>query len=333
MRSRRSPVPCVAGSVVRAFLVAAAATPFVPVVMPDAALAQQITYSGSLEFATGKYLFTESTRSAYFLTGLAVEAGRLRLSATLPLIYQSTPWISYSTGGGIPTGGPQQGEVADSLGRRGGSGNGGMGMGSRAGLAAALLGAGGTGSMSAGGLSGASGAMRQAVALPDTATFDQVGVGDPTLRLAVDLVPPGRRDFSVTVAGQVKAPLADPTRGFGTGEWDGGGSLSVARRLGSTLLFGELGYWILGDLPDLELRNPVSFSVGVGQRIAGGKLSVLASLSGTSRILAETDPPLDVGGGIGYRLGEGRSLGVSVSVGLSESSPDLAVSAGWQIGL
>jgi hypothetical protein len=295
------------------------------------AAAQEVTYSGSLQFATGKYLFTERTNSAYLFTGLAVRSGRLRLSANLPLIYQSTPWISYTTGGGVPTGGPQGGAVGDSLQRRGHGGPG-MGMDARGGLAGALAAGSAAGGGGAAPVPGArlprAMSTRPGVTLPDTASFDQVGVGDPTLRVSVDLVPRGRGDVSVTLSGEVKAPLADPARGFGTGEWDGGGALSVAGRLGSTLLFGEVGYWVLGDLPDLPLQNPVSYSVGIGHRLAD-RVSLLASLSGYSRIVAGTDPPLDVGGAIGYRLGEGRSLSVGVTIGLSESSPDVSVSVGW----
>jgi hypothetical protein len=297
-----------------------------------AARAQEITYSGSLQFATGKYLFTERTNSAYLFTGLSVRSGRVRLSANLPLIYQSTPWVSYTSGGGVPTGGPQGGAVGDSLRRRGGGGPG-MGMDARSGLSGALA---------SGAATGAEAAMphlpglrlpramssRQSLTLPDTASFDQVGVGDPTFRVGVDLVPADRGAVSVTLSGEVKAPLADPARGFGTGEWDGGAALSVGGRVGSTVLFGEVGYWVLGDLPDLPLENPVSYSVGLGHRL-GDRLTLLASLSGYSRIVAGTDPPLDLGGALGYRLGEGRSLSLGVTIGLSESSPDVSVSAGW----
>ncbi|HKK26576.1 MAG TPA: hypothetical protein VKB18_00680 [Gemmatimonadota bacterium] len=311
-----------------ALLLAAA----VALAVPGPAAAQEVSYSGSLQYATGDYLFTERTNSVYLFTSLAVQAGRVTISGSLPLIYQSTPWISYSTGGGIPTGGPQQGEVGDSLQRRGGGG-GPMSMASRADLAAAL----GSGRMPASAAAPRPAvrpaAAMQPIALPDTASFDEFGAGDPTFRAAVDLVEPGTGHVTVTLAGEVKAPIADPASGFGTGEWDGGGLLSVGGRLGSTFLFGEVGYWVLGDMPDLQLQNPVSYSVGVGRRIGNGDLAVLASLSGYTRILAETDPPLDVGGGLSYRLADGRSLSLGVSVGLSESSPDLSLSVGWRTRL
>jgi len=136
------------------------------------------------------------------------------------------------------------------------------------------------------------------------------------------------------VSGQAKAPVADPDRGFGTGAWDAGGALSVAGRLGgSVLVFGEVGYWVLGDMPDLELQDPLSYSVGIGHALGGSGVSLLASLSGYSRILADTDPPLDVGGAVGYRIGEGRSVNLGLTIGLSESSPDIALSAGWRTRL
>jgi len=299
---------------------------------PGPASAQQVSYSGSLQYATGDYLFTERTNSVYLFSSLAVEAGRVTISGSLPLIYQSTPWISYATSGGIPTGGPQQGQVGDSLQRRGGGGP--MGMASRADLAAAL----GTGRLPALAVAPRpavrpTATMREPIALPDTASFDQFGAGDPTFRVTVDLIEPETGDLTVTLSGEVKAPIADPASGFGTGEWDGGGLLSVGRRLGSTFLFGEVGYWVLGDMPELQLQNPVSYSVGVGQRIGDGDLAVLASLSGYTRILAETDPPLDVGGGLSYRLADGRSVSFGISVGLSESSPDLSLSVGWRTRL
>ncbi|HKK07354.1 MAG TPA: hypothetical protein VKA44_00565 [Gemmatimonadota bacterium] len=298
---------------------------------PRPTRAQEVTYSGSLEYATGTYLFTERTQSAYLFSRLSVRTGRLEVSAALPVIYQSTPWVSYTTGGGVPTGGPQDGAVGDSL-RRRGRGSGPMGMGSRARLAAALA-EGAPPSAPSAVSRAVGGAAMGSIALPDTAAFDQVGVGDPTFRASVDLLPPERGDLAVTLSGEVKAPVADPDRGFGTGTWDGGGALSVSRRLGSTFLFGEVGYWVLGDLPELELRDPVTFSAGVGRRLGTRGLALLASVSGSTRILEGTDPPLDVGGGLSYRFADGRSLSLGISVGLSESSPDLGASLGWRIRL
>lgn len=298
---------------------------------PAAAAGQEVSYSGSLQYSTGEYYFAERTSTAYLLTGLSVEGDRVRFSADLPVIWQSTPWVSYLPGRGVPTGGTQDDEVRDGLGRRDGDGTGdrdGTGPGPGAAQTRAP-----------GPESSAPGAPRAAmvrddrVVLQDTTQYEEVGVGDPTFRAEVDLLPPGAGVWSVALGGEVKVPLADPDQGFGTGAWDGGVSLSVARRIRSTFLFGELGYWVLGDMEELELQDPLSYSAGVGHTVGGGKVGLMASFSGYSRIVEGTDPPLEVGGGLSYHIDPRRSVSANVSFGLTESSPDVAFAAGWTVGL
>lgn len=295
---------------------------------PAAALSQEVSYSGSFQYATGEYYFAERTHSAYLLTGLTVEVDRVRVSADVPVIWQSTPWVSYVPGRGLPTGGTQEGETRDGLGQRdrgaGGDG-GGRGGGMPAGASAA------TGGPAPG--AGAATVRDGRVVLEDTTTYEDVGVGDPGLRAEVDLLRPGAGPWSVVLGGELKAPLADPDQGFGTGEWDGGISLSVARRISSTFLFGELGYRVLGDMEELELHDPLSYSAGVGRTAGDGKVALLASVSGFSRIVDGTDPPVELGAGLSYRISPRRSVSVNASVGLTESSPDLSLAAGWTIGL
>lgn len=73
--------------------------------------AQSISYSGSLQFATGKYIFNERTSSYYLYNGFIVTTGRLSISTSIPLIVQNTPWISSSGAGLVPSGGTQHSEV------------------------------------------------------------------------------------------------------------------------------------------------------------------------------------------------------------------------------
>jgi hypothetical protein len=80
---------------------------------------QTVSYTGALQFSSGSYIFAQRTNSLYFSNGISVSAGRLDLSASLPLISQSTPWISYGGAGMIPSGGPQHMEVGRGMfGRR-----------------------------------------------------------------------------------------------------------------------------------------------------------------------------------------------------------------------
>lgn len=307
-------------------------------ILAPALRAQEVTYDGSLHYSTGDYLFTERTNSAYFFNGIRVAWDRVTLSAGLPVIWQSTPWISYTPGVPVPTGGPQQGDVADSLQRRkGGGSNGGGSDGDGSGDGTGS-GNGGNGA-GPGGPGGASAArapsfqQEASIPLEDTVRYDEIGAGDPTFRLAVEVVRETDGSPSVTLSGTVKPPLADPDRGFGTGAWDGGASLGLSKRVGEAFLFADLGYWVYGDMEDIELKDPVSYGAGVGLVPGGGKVGLMATLSGSSEILEETDPPLEVGLGVNVSLAGRRSLSAMLSFGLSESSPDVAAGFGWSLGL
>jgi hypothetical protein len=80
------------------------------------AAAQDVAYTGGVQFATGRYLFETRTNSVYVLSGLDVAAGPLRLAASIPVVVQSTPWIT-SGPVPLPAGGQQAGELTRQMGR------------------------------------------------------------------------------------------------------------------------------------------------------------------------------------------------------------------------
>ena len=83
--------------------------------------------------------------------------------------------------------------------------------------------------------------------------------------------------------------------GFGTGEWDYGAGITVSRQAGSTLLLADLGYWVYGDLPDLELKDPLTFGVGLGRTLSDGRFSVHASVWGSTATVDGVDGPVQFG--------------------------------------
>lgn len=264
-----------------------------------------VNYSGSVQYATGSYIFAERTHSVYLFNGLALSHGRLQAAASLPIIYQSSPWVSYTVVGSVPSGGPQQGAVGGH-GPGGGQGDG-PGTGRRRG--------------------------GDPIVLPDTATYADIGVGDPSLRADLALFR-GTTGPTVRLAGSVKPPLADVDRGFGTGAWDAGLGLSLSQRLGPWFLFGEALHWWLGDMDDLTLQNAVSYSASLGRVFQNGRLGVLASFSGYTEIIDTAAPPLQTALGLNYQFGGGAySLNGTVSAGLSASMPDVSMSLGWRVAL
>ncbi len=256
-------------------------------------LAGQVDYIGSVQFASGDYIFSERTNSALLFNGISASAGALGLTLSLPLILQSTPWITYGGLTAIPSGGTEHSELGRQM----------------------------------------EGRHHEAVTLVDTTTYQEFGIGDPLAHADFRLWKEGAVLPSLRITADVKAPIADVDRGFGTGAWDYSAGLSLAKSLGRTMLFTDLAYWVLGDLPDLELKDPLAYSFGFGHALPGGRVGLLASVFGYTRILEGVDPPAQVSLGLSYLLGSGRSLIGSAAFGLSESSPDVSFSFGWRFRL
>lgn len=248
-----------------------------------------VAYSGSIQYARGNYIFDQTTSSMFMFNGFSFSSEGLNLSASIPVIFQSTPYVSYSGVGILPSGGSEHTQVS---GRRG----------------------------------------NQEVILPELVDYEQFGIGDPTVSLGLRLLKESKLFPTVQLVVQAKLPLASIEKGFGTGEWDYSGGLSLSKALGKTFLFVDMYYWMLGDLPDLELKDTVSYSIALGHPLSGGKYALLVSYSGSTNIISEVAPPSFLGFGFSYRIDAKKSLMLNASLGLTESVPDLSVSLGWNIG-
>ena len=250
---------------------------------------QEVAYTGSLQVGAGDYIFSERTFTLYLFSGLTVEEGPFRFSTNVPVIVQSTPWISYGGAGMLPTGGGQHAEVDH---RNDG----------------------------------------EDVVLSDEGESRLVGLGDPVSRLDVEAVTERRMFPSVHLLAEVKFPLADVRHGFGTGRWDYGAGFSVSKTVRERSYSFELLYISLGDLPELELRDPVSFYFAVGQPLADGAFDVLVSLSGYSRVVEDVEHPALFGVDLVHHLDSRNRILVGAGFGITESSPDVLLSLGWRIG-
>ena len=273
-----------------AFATAAGAAP---------ARAQQVVYFGSFQTTTGRYIFAERTTSVFVVNGIDVSAGRVRVSATIPFITQSTPWISYGAVL-IPSGGSQNAQVGDQIrrGKGGGAGTGGRGI---------------------------------VVTLPTEGVTRETGVGDPVIRVGADLLNRGSA-VQVTISGAAKAPVASLADGLGTGEWDYGAGLEVSRQQGVHRVFGTFEVWRFGDLPDLVLKDAAAYRVGYERFVNTNRWSMLASVSGWTTVLDGLDPPVSVNAGLTRHLGpSGRSVGVIAAFGVTEMAPDFSLSLAWQL--
>lgn len=268
---------------------------------------QHVYYSGSVQYATGSYFFERSTNSFYLTNGIRITGSRISISLNVPYMAQNTPWISYSGVGMIPTGGPQNGTVSD------------MGKG---------RGQGGQGRMSYN-----TAAVEEAVPLIDTVSYNKYGFSDPNLYLSARLTPGSLTSTSLYLNVSTKIPLANPETGFGTGAWDFGAGLSLTQRFHTFFISVDAMYWHLGDMQDLNFKDPVSFGLGLGKSSQNGKWLISGLFTGYTRIIDGYDPPMSVGLGIGYFLTKNIALNANISFGLSESSSNVGGGIGWSVRL
>ncbi len=287
---------------------------FLAAVIPTQVWGQTVSYSGSLQYATGHYIFEDRTSSVNLSNSLSLSSGRLNAGFSLPLIFQSTPWVSYGGVGGLPTGGPQHGTV----------GSGGQGSGHGPGG-----GGGGSGHRDMFVDTGDS----QSIPLPDTVSYTEVGFGDPTVNGGLLLLEESGRWPSFRVNGSVKLPMADVDRGFGTGAWDGGIGANLSKRLGMNMVFVDAMYWWMGDLDSLQIDNTISFSIAVGRVLQAGRWAAIASFAGMTPLIPDVDPPLHAGLNVMYWPGRRGGLNAGLQIGLTEASSDVAFSLGWSVQL
>ena len=258
------------------------------------AAAQSVAWTGSLYGATGRYIFAERSTDVALSNGLAITVGPLRLSGSIPVVFQSTPWVALGGTGTIPTGGGQHGVVGQQ------SGTGGFGR-------------------------------RQRVTLPSSGDIREIGIGDPVAFASLDVVDAGDGALTLNVTGSVKVPLASADDGFGTGEWDWGAGAGLSTKFGSSMLFVDAAYWQIGDMPSLPLRDVLTGGAAIGRLLGEGPWSGMLTFSGSQATIAGSDPPMQAGVIVSRRGASESSVSVGLSFGLTTSSPDVAASIGWRV--
>jgi hypothetical protein len=247
------------------------------------------SYTGAFQFCQGNYFFDLTTKGLVFLNGFSFSSRRFTLGASLPLVYQSSPYVTYSGVGLLPSGGAESSTVSQRQGR-------------------------------------------EIVLLPEVVESSQYGVGDPVLRMGIRVLDEGPARPSLELVAQVKAPVASLESGFGTGAWDYGVGVSLAKRLAGVLVFADVSHWTLGDLPELELKDPWVYSASFGVPFARGRSALLVSYFGMTEVIDAVAPPAALGLGLSLKIGPKTSLMLNGSFGLSEASPDFTASVGWSIG-
>ncbi len=146
-------------------------------------------------------------------------------------------------------------------------------------------------------------------------------LADPVAQLFVSAHQGDRT--AVGLSASVKIPVLE-AGDFGTGRWDVGAGLSLSRFAGSGTLIGlDLGFWRLGDLPDLELQDTVTGTVTVGRPL-GRLWTASASLSGARSAVAGYADPWWASLLVSHVSSRGI-WGLTASFGLTDTAPDVTL--------
>jgi hypothetical protein len=163
------------------------------------------------------------------------------------------------------------------------------------------------------------------------APFTSAGIGDPLVRVDVNLLNDRARGLQVALAGAVKVPVVGADTGRGTGEADYGIGGSAFATLDRTSVMADVLFWKYGDPEGIDFQDTLSYSVGVARAVGSGRYSALASIGGFSSGLGGATPPLALNVGILALVGRRQSLAVTASIGLNESSSDFSIGTSWRI--
>ncbi len=171
--------------------------------------------------------------------------------------------------------------------------------------------------------------MGKGAAVPSSATSSESGLGDIMLRGTYALMRDEPGSFDLGLAGKLKLPTADENKGLGTGKADAGAGLEFAKEVspGWTLL-ADGYYTVIGDPSGVDLNNQLSLDAGF-YRTLSGNMGLTVLFETQNSIVDGNADPRSVGGTLSYSAQDGLEFSGGLTLGLSDGSPDVGLSAGF----
>ncbi len=166
-----------------------------------------------------------------------------------------------------------------------------------------------------------------ATAGPRTRRVTNSGVGDTLLKGRWFLVDdPGLQSPlpALTPFAKVKIPTADEKRFLGTGKTDYGFGLEFDKQFAPFILFGDVGYTVIGSPAGQDFRNRPAASLGGGMKVTNA-VTVSALVDWRRAIVRGGEDPVELFGILTYKVAPTLSLSPNVLVGLTDGSPDFGV--------
>jgi len=161
-------------------------------------------------------------------------------------------------------------------------------------------------------------------------TSAESGLGDILVRGAYTLKREGPKSFDLALAGKLKLPTADENKGLGTGEMDEGVGLEFSKEVTPRWsLLSDVYYTIIG-VPDGMGFNSSQVSLDVGFYRPLRENLALTVLYETSSAIVDGNPdPRSISGTLSYSAPGGIQFSGGLTLGISDGSPGIGISAGF----
>lgn len=160
------------------------------------------------------------------------------------------------------------------------------------------------------------------------ATSAQSGPGDLLLKGTLDLRFEKQDAYDLALVGLLKLPTADKGKGLGTGQMDQGFGLEFAKSIaGKWTLLLDGYYTIVGEPQGVDYNSQLALDAGF-YRPVGKDLGLTVLYETRSALAAGSPDPRDVFAQLSYDWPNGLRYTGGLTLGLSEGSPDLGLSAG-----
>ncbi|MDP3541069.1 MAG: transporter [Elusimicrobiota bacterium] len=157
------------------------------------------------------------------------------------------------------------------------------------------------------------------------------GLGDVILRGGYDVLRDDPHPLDLTVVAKAKAPTASRAKGLGTGEFDAGAGVELAKLVapGWTVL-ADAYYTAIGDPPGVNLNNQLAVDAGFSRALREN-LTLTVLLEASNALVPGEPGPRDVRAIVEHRFDETAAVFGGASVGLSDGSSDYGISLGGSL--
>lgn len=157
------------------------------------------------------------------------------------------------------------------------------------------------------------------------------GLGDISLVGKVLLVPEGARRPALTFKGVVKTPSGDETRGFGSGDWDYSVVGVASKSIGEATLHAMVGYTLIGDNGNDDIRNVGLFGVALDYRVTDAWHIVTEVGGNRHPDRTTTEDPMSALTGVIYTVSPHLTIDSALRVGLNDATSGWSVTTGASI--